>query len=186
MKGSSRVASRYAKSVLQLAQEKGVLENVVKDMSLFAATCDQNIALVNALRSPIIKNDKKLAILKQLFGNKVNALTISFFEIIARKSRMEYLPEIAKEFAVQYRIMKGILSGEIITAFPIADDLKSQFKGLVTKAYGKEVELREVVKKDIIGGFVLTVEDKQIDESVKSKLQRIRNKFKDNTYVAKY
>jgi len=186
MRGSSRVSIRYALSVLSLAKEKGVLDHVVADMAMFATTCNQNSALVSTLRSPIIKNDKKLLILKKIFEGKVNALTIAFFDIITRKSRTEYLPEIANEFAVQYKVMKGILSGEIVTAFPITDDIRQQFKSLVTNAYGKEVDLKEVVKKDIIGGFVLKVEDKQLDESVKNKLQRIKNKFKDNTYVAKY
>ncbi|HVD96684.1 MAG TPA: ATP synthase F1 subunit delta [Cytophagaceae bacterium] len=182
----SRAASRYAKSLLQLAQEKNVLDYVVHDMSLFAQVCSENHALVSTLRSPIINHDKKLAILKRLFEGKVNPLTFSLFEIISRKNREGELPAIAKEFSAQYREMKGILSGEVTTPFPITDDLRSQFKGIISQAYGKEVELKEKVNKDIIGGFILKVGDKQIDESVKSKLQRLKNKFKDNSFVAKY
>ena len=182
----SRAASRYAKSLLQLAQEKNVLDFVVHDMNLFAKVCEQNRALVSTLGSPIINSDKKLAILKGLFEGKVNPLTLSLFGIIARKGREGELPEIAQEFIVQYRELKGVLTGEVTTPFPISDDLRNQFKGIVSKAYGKEVELKEKVNKDIIGGFVLKVGDKQIDESVKTKLQRLKNKFKDNSYVAKY
>jgi F-type H+-transporting ATPase subunit delta len=182
----SRVASRYAKSLLELAKEKNVLDFVVHDMALFSKTCNDNRALVNTLVSPIIKNDRKLAILKSLFNGKVNPLTLSLFEIISRKNRENYLPEIAKEFAAQYREMKGILAGTVTTPFPINDELRTQFKGIVSKAYGKDVELEEKVNKDIIGGFILKVGDKQIDESVKNKLQRLKNKFKDNSYVAKY
>ncbi len=182
----SIVASRYAKSVLQLAKEQNVLEFVVHDMALFAKVCEENRALVSTLRSPIVKHDKKLTILKKLFEGKVNPITISLFEIISRKNREEYLPEIAKECANQYREMRSILSGVVTTSFPINDELRTQFKGIVTKAYGKEVELTEQVDKDIIGGFILKVGDRQIDESIKNKLQRLKNKFKDNSYVAKY
>ena len=94
--------------------------------------------------------------------------------------------EIAKEFATQYREMKGILSGSVTTPFQINDDLRNQFKAIVSKAYGKDIELQEKVDKNIIGGFILKVGDSQIDESVKNKLQRLKNKFKDNSYVAKY
>ncbi len=111
---------------------------------------------------------------------------MSLFEIIVRKNREGHLPQIAKEFKAQYLELKGILSGEVTTPFAISDELRTQFKGIVSKAYGKDVELKEKVDKDIIGGFVLKVGDKQIDESVKSKLQRLKNKFKDNSYVAKY
>ena len=82
--------------------------------------------------------------------------------------------------------MKSILSGTVTTSFPINDELRDQFKGIVSKAYGKEIELAEKVDKEIIGGFILKVGDRQIDESIKSKLQRLKNKFKDNSYVAKY
>ncbi len=182
----SRVASRYAKSMLGLAKEKNVLDFIVHDMALFASVCAENLALVNTLKSPIIKNDKKLSILKSLFSGKVNPLTISLFEIISRKNREGYLYEISKEFAAQYREMKGILSGTVTTPFQISDDLRNQFKAIVSKAYGKDIELQEKVDKDIIGGFILKVGDSQIDESVKNKLQRLKNKFKDNSYVAKY
>jgi F-type H+-transporting ATPase subunit delta len=181
-----RVASRYAKSVLELAKEKGILDFVVHDMALFAKVCEENHALVATLKSPIILHSKKLTILKKLFEGKVNPLTISLFEIISRKNREDYLFEIAKEFGTQYKEMKGVLSGIVTTPFPINDDLRTQFKGIVSKAYGKEVELKEKVDKDIIGGFILKIGDKQIDESIKNKLQRLKNKFKDNSYVAKY
>jgi F-type H+-transporting ATPase subunit delta len=180
------VASRYAKSVLTLAKEQNVVDFLVHDMALFAKVCEENHALVSTLKSPIIKHDKKLTILKKLFEGKVNPITLSLFEIISRKNREEYLPGIAKEFGVQYREMKSILSGTVTTSFPINDDLRNQFKAIVTKAYGKEVELAEKVDKEIIGGFILKVGDRQIDDSIKSKLQKLKNKFKDNSYVAKY
>ncbi len=180
------VASRYAKSVLLLAKEQNVLEFMVHDMALFAKVCDENHALVSTLKSPIIQHSKKLTILKKLFEGKVNPITIALFEIISRKNRETYLPQIAKEFGLQYRTMKSILSGTVTTSFPINDELRSQFKGIVSQAYGKEVVLEEMVNKEIIGGFILKVGDRQIDESIKNKLQRLKNKFKDNSYVAKY
>jgi F-type H+-transporting ATPase subunit delta len=182
----SRVAYRYAKSLLQLAQEKNVLDFIVHDMALFAKVCAENHAFANTLKSPIITPDKKLSILKKIFEGKTNPLTFSLFEIIAKKNRAEYLHEIAVSFAGQYRELKGILSGEVVTPFAINDELRGQFKSLVSKAYGKEVELKEKVDKDIIGGFILKVGDRQIDESVKNKLQKLKNKFKDNSYVVKY
>ena len=76
--------------------------------------------------------------------------TISLFEIISRKNRESILPEIAAEFGRQYLSFKGILSGDVTTAFPITDELRNQFKAIVSKAYGKEVVLKENVNKEII------------------------------------
>ncbi|HSZ26148.1 MAG TPA: ATP synthase F1 subunit delta [Cytophagaceae bacterium] len=182
----SRVASRYAKSLLLLAQEQNVLDYVLHDMVLFAKVCEENHAFVNTLRSPIIMHSKKLTILKKLFEGKVNPLTIALFEIISRKNREEYLFDTAKSFQVQYRESRNILSGEVTTTFPITDELRKQLKDIASSSFGKEVEITEKINKEIIGGFILKVGDTQIDESVKNKLQRLKNKFKDNSYVAKY
>ncbi len=177
----SRVASRYAKSLLLLAKEKGVLDFLIHDMNLFAQVCEQNPDFVRAMKNPIINHDKKLSILKKLFEGKVNPITISIFEIVTRKNREEYLPDIAYEFKAQYRELNGIIAAEVTTTFPLTDELRKQFNGLVSK--GKPVELKELVDKDIIGGFILKVGDNQIDESIKSKLQKLKTKFKDNSYI---
>ncbi|MFN7792238.1 MAG: FoF1 ATP synthase subunit delta, partial [Cyclobacteriaceae bacterium] len=76
----SRVASRYVKSLLGLAEEQNALEQVKADMELFASACASNRDLTNMLKSPIIKHDKKLAILEAIFEGKVNPLTLAIIK----------------------------------------------------------------------------------------------------------
>ena len=117
----SRVASRYAKSLLELAQEKGVLEQVHNDMVFFHKICMENPALVRVLKNPIITHDKKRTILDQLLKGKVNEMTLMMFQIISRKNREAYLSFISKEFLHQYRVLKGIEAAEVTTTFPLTD-----------------------------------------------------------------
>ncbi len=60
------VATRYAKSLFDLANEKNLLEPVSADMKMINATCKANHELVVVLKSPIIKTDKKQSILSIL------------------------------------------------------------------------------------------------------------------------
>ncbi|MCU0429618.1 MAG: ATP synthase F1 subunit delta [Cytophagaceae bacterium] len=180
------VASRYAKSLLQLAVERNVLDFLNHDMDLFSKVCAENPALVRTLRSPIITSDKKLTILRRLFDGKVNPLTISLFEILGRKGRENYLPEIATSFKSQYQQLKGIVVAEVTTTFPLSDDLRSSFKNIVSEGLGKQVDLKEKVDANLIGGFILKVGDKQLDQSVQAKLRRLKNKMLDSTYIVKY
>jgi F-type H+-transporting ATPase subunit delta len=182
----SRVASRYAKSLLELSQEKGVLEQVEKDMIFFYKICQENPALVRILKNPIINHEKKRAILDDLLKGKVNEMTLAMFQIISRKNREAYLSFVAKEFIHQYRVLKGIEEAEVTTTFPLSDAQRTSFVNMVAGATGKKVELKEKVNEEIIGGFVMKIGDRQIDESVKSKLQKLRTKFKDNPYVPKF
>lgn len=180
----TRVASRYAKSLLDLAKEQGVLDEVNSDMLLFTKVIDANRDLALALSSPIIKHDKKLAILKGVFFGKVHKITFAIFEIITKRHREAALQGIAKEFSRQFNEVKNIQSATIITPFPLTDDLRTQFNQLVAKNSGRtEVSLTEKVDASLIGGYVLNIGDNQIDESVKNKLARLRVGMIDNSYV---
>ncbi|MBX9853754.1 MAG: ATP synthase F1 subunit delta [Cytophagaceae bacterium] len=182
----SRVASRYANSLLELAHEKGALEQVHKDMVLFTKIGEENPALVRIFKNPIITHEKKLAILNSLLKGRVSDLTFSMFDIISRKNREPYLYFIAKEFISLYKKKNNIETAEVTTTFPLTDAQRTSFVNLVAGATGKKVDLHEKIQDEIIGGYILKIGDRQIDESVKSKLQKLRTKFKDNPYISKY
>jgi F-type H+-transporting ATPase subunit delta len=181
----SRVARPYAKSLLELAEEKGKLEEVNKDMSLFVDVAKANIQFQHMLKNPIINHDKKQAVLDTIFKGRVSDMTLAMFRIIVHKNREAFLYDIAKEFKNQYKVFKGISSAEVTTTYPLSQDQKNVFVSMVAKKEGKKVELSEKVDESIIGGFVLKVGDMQIDESIKAKLHRLESKFKDNSYISK-
>lgn len=181
-----RVASRYAKSLIELAIEKGVLEEVHNDMQLFANTVRSNTGLLMLLKNPIVQNEKKLNILKGIFGGKVSTLTMEFFKIVSRKNRESNLLAVADEFEERYRVQKGIVRAEVITAFPITDEMRKDFKAIVTKLTSKQPELIEKIDKSIIGGYILRVGDQQIDESIQSKLEELKSQFSHNPYVKSF
>ncbi|MDX5438202.1 MAG: ATP synthase F1 subunit delta [Pontibacter sp.] len=180
-----RVASRYAKSLIELAEEKKVLEPVHADMQLFSQTVSQNRNLKLLLENPIIKSDKKLAVINGIFKGKVHELTLAFFNLIARKNREAVLEAVANSFQEQYRVMQGIQTAEVVSAVPLTPALRDELGQKLVAQTGKRIELVERVDPSLIGGFVLRVGDKQIDSSVKNSLRKLKNQFKDNPYINK-
>ena len=183
--GSTRVASRYAKSLIELAKEKNNLEKVSEDIKLLVNIADQNPLFSKVMNNPIIGHDKKQSILSALFKGRVNDLTFSLFTLITKKNREANLIEIGKEYLNQYRLLQGIELAEITTTFPLTDNLKSEFKTLISKTENKKIELRERIDKNILGGYILKIGDRQVDESIRAKLQKIKSKFKENPYISK-
>ncbi len=181
-----RIASRYAKSLLDLAVEKGQLEEVNNDMMMFSHVVEENRDLLLMLKSPIITPDKKLAILNKLFEGKVNDLTLAIFRILTKKHREGYLGLIAEEFHHQYNTNKGIEEATVTTTFALSDAMRSEFEGVVKNISNKEVELTEVVDESLIGGFILKIGDRQVDDSVNSKLKALRVEFTKNHYEKAY
>ncbi|MCE7996535.1 MAG: ATP synthase F1 subunit delta [Roseivirga sp.] len=181
-----RIASRYAKSLLGLADEKGMLEEVNKDMLMFSQLAEENYEFVLMLKSPVVTHDKKLAILNKVFTGKVNDLTLAIFEILTRKQREAYLPGIATEFHHQYNVRKGVEEATVTTTFKLDAKLRKEFEGIVTQISGKKVELTELVNEDLLGGFVLKIGDRQIDDSISSRLSALKLKFSQNPYVKEF
>lgn len=183
----SRAASRYVKSLLGLAVEQGALEQVHNDMLLFGRVCEENRSFVLMLKNPVIKHAKKRDILQKLFVGKVHSLTMAIFDIITRKNREALLPAIASEFHQAYNVYKNISKATVTTAIPIDNELRSQFETMVKSISKKDkVELKENVDKEMIGGFILNVGDKQIDASIKNKLKMLKVKLSHNPYIKEF
>jgi F-type H+-transporting ATPase subunit delta len=179
-----RVASRYAKSLLELSHDQGVLENVSSDMKLFAEVCDENHDFVLMLKNPVIKGDKKKAILNKIFEEKVDELTLAIFDIMTRKGREGLLPEVSREFRRQYNLLKEIGVATVTTAVPLTDTLRNEIVGMAKKISGKSnIELKELIDKDIIGGYILKLGDQQIDDSIRTKLKVLATEMSQNEYI---
>jgi F-type H+-transporting ATPase subunit delta len=180
----ARVASRYVKSLLGLAVERGLLEEVSNDMQMLDRVCTSNRDLVNMLRSPIIRHEKKKNVLHALFKGRVNSLTFDIIDILTRKNREPLLPAIAKEFHVAYNLYKGIGKATITTTVPMDAALRAEIEAVVKQLSSKkEIELIEKTDPALIGGFVLNVGDRQIDTSISSKLKHLKIKFSENQFI---
>lgn len=179
------VATRYAKSLIDFALEKGQLEAVNSDMIMFKNVCDNNRDFIVFLNSPLVNTDKKVSVLNALFEKQVNKMTLAFFHLLAKKRRETYLPGIATAFLEQYRTHKKILTVVITSAAGLDDTTRKKALELVKSQAKGEIELIEKVDKSIIGGFVLNIGDKQIDKSVSRQLLNLKKNFSENVFVSK-
>ena len=172
-----QVATRYAKSLIDLAGEKSAVETIKKDIELFLATCRANPELQAILKNPIIGLDKKANILDGLFSGKVHEMILSFFKIVVRKGRAEILFATAKEFITQYNVIKNVVKATVTSASPLSEENITQIEEVVKQATKGEVILTSIVDPKLIGGFILKVGDKQFDTSISSKLNKLRKEF---------
>lgn len=182
-----KVASRYAKSLLKIAIEENALEALYNDMVLVNDVCAQNNDLVLLLRSPIVKSDKKKNIVDAVFGTHLSKISNTFISLIITKKREGILSDIASSFIDIYKIHKNIKSATVTTAVPLTKEQKDSVTAILNAAKETEgVALTEVVDPALIGGMILRVGDKQIDESIKRKLTNLEMEFDDNPYVKEF
>lgn len=179
-----RLASRYAKSLLDLAIERNELEPVFADMQWLKAVCKSNKDFVSLLRSPIIKADVKKKILQEVTKGNVSELTHAFNNLLTTKGRESNLPEIIDAFITAYKVKKNIRTVKLTTAAPISDEVKNAIIAQLKKEPGYEnIELETTVDDSLIGGFVLQAGDKLVDASIAYDLKAIAKQFDNNDFI---
>ena len=158
-----RIASRYAKSLLDLSKESNNLDAVFENMSALKKAV-QNRDLYLMLKSPIINAKKKKDIITKIFGTSFDKMTMGFLNIIITKGREGYIPEIAKEFVTQYNDLKKISSAVLTSAVPLSADALASLKAklLASNITNETVQIETKVNPDILGGFIIEVGDKPV------------------------
>lgn len=171
------VASRYAKSLIQLAEEQTSLEAVKIDIEGVISVLKANSELVAVLSNPIISADKKRNILTALFDGKINPMIISFFNILVNKGRSGILLNIAQEFVREYNEVKGIVKATVTSATELSESTLAQLQAKIADEIKAQVILKNVVDKTLIGGFVVRVGDRQVDASIAGRLNKLEKHF---------
>jgi F-type H+-transporting ATPase subunit delta len=183
---SPRLASRYSKSLLDLAIERGQLEQVYADMLHLKELNRSSPEFVNMLRSPVVASDKKLAVIDAVTKGNISEITAAFTRLLVTKGREGELPEIINAFIKQYKEYKNIHIVKLTTATPVSDSVKNTLVNRVKQTSNMEnIELETVVDPSIIGGFVLQTGDKLVDASVAYELKEISRQFENNDFIYK-
>ncbi|MBM3452982.1 MAG: ATP synthase F1 subunit delta [Bacteroidetes bacterium] len=170
MKGT-KSASRYAKALLELAIEQNKVDLVLKDMEFFVDSGNNNYDLLVFLKSPVIKAEKKLSVLNELYSH-FDSLSKSFIQLITKNGREVILVEIASSFIYLVKEYKGIVSVVLISATELTKTSKEKILSKI-KVSGT-IELTEEIDPTLIGGFIIRIGDVQVDASVNSQLKKLK------------
>lgn len=173
----SKIAVRYAKALFKTAVEKKDLAAITRDIQFLQATID-SVELFNwIMESPVIQTSKKQQTFNLLFNEIFHPLTIAFLDMVALNKRENCMKAIVRDFLDFYRAHAGIKKAVIETAYKIDDLVKQEIVSIIKVFFKAEIELVEKTNPELIGGFVLRVEDQQIDASILTKLNRIKREL---------
>lgn len=174
----SKISVRYARALFAVAGDQNLLDQVHADMEMLGHASREVPAFRSFLENPVMIPSSKRKLLHNMFEGNVTKLTIDFLDLILKNNRLSYISGIARKFGDQYREFKGITSAVLTTAEEIDESIKDKIKQLVLITGTKnKVLLEEKNDREIIGGFILQVDDKQIDASVRTQLNRIKKEL---------
>ncbi len=173
----SAIATRYSKALFTLAKEKNILSNIQKDMALIVSICDNEQYFNQFLENPVLAYSKKNKIFKIIFKDRTDIVTINFLQLIAKNRREMYLRQMAINFLNLYKKYKGIKTIQFTSVEKISDVVRKEINDVVKASFNVDTELIENIKEELIGGFVIRIEDEQYDASVSNQLEKIKREI---------
>lgn len=172
-----KAAHRYAKAFLSLSKEQNAVDSTQKDMELVVKAIHDSKDLGVMLQSPVIKSDKKLAVLTKVFAGKIGENSQNFIALILDKGRGNILSQIANEYVTLCKEGNNIYQAEVVSAYPLTDDQRSQIMGMASKIQQGTFEISETIDQSLIGGFILKIGDQMIDASLRKQLRHMRQEL---------
>lgn len=172
----SKIPVRYAKSLFLAAVEANKLDRIIADFNLIGSSFEMK-DFRGFLDSPVIKTSEKAEVVKKAFSKNLDKLSMDFLILVLKNKRESYLPSIIRNFTGFSREHKGIKNAELIVPAKVSDVQKKKFVDLLTKVYKSRIEFVDRINPDLIGGFILKVEDEQFDASVSTYLSKIKKEL---------
>jgi F-type H+-transporting ATPase subunit delta len=173
----SSINVRYARALFSLAQDKNIVDLIKRDLELVVQIGKMMPEFDWILSNPVIKYSKKIEIINGLFASLVDLNTLKFLELLIKNKRENQLYGIVRWYIHEYNLFKGIDTATFISAIPMDDSVRNAVKVILKKHYDKELQLIEVVNPEIIGGYILRIDDMQYDGSISSALKKIRREL---------
>ncbi len=177
------ISKRYAKALFDLAIEMKKLERIKDDIELVQSVTKENPEFKRLLKSPIIPVGKKNKIIAAIFKDKLDILTFKFLQLVTRKEREVLLDTICVSFIKIYKEHYNIITIKLTTSEKIDEQSKTELIELLSGDTNKTIDLIEKVDKSLIGGFVLDMDDKKYDASIRHQLDKLKKSFDKNLYV---
>jgi F-type H+-transporting ATPase subunit delta len=169
----------YAQALFSVAEAEEVLDVVEDELFRFARALDEQPDLRQALTDPGLPSDRKRAILDDILGDRANPHTVNLLGFIVEQGRARQLSAIADELAQLAAERRRHVVAEVRTAVPLDGELRSRLAEALSRATGKQVEVKSLVDPSVIGGVVARVGDQVIDGSIRRRLELARERLSE-------
>jgi F-type H+-transporting ATPase subunit delta len=173
---TNAIARRYAKALMQVAAERGVIEEYYGELSIFSDALSLSIETMAALVNPGYRLEAKRETIRTLAARLgISRMINDFLLLLLDKKRIEYLPQITACFRSFADEASGILRSTVTSALPLADAQVEGIRTSLEKATGKKIILNVATDPLLIGGVVTQIGDKVFDGSIKTQLTKIQH-----------
>jgi len=177
------VARRYARALYEEGERQSKTAAVDEDVAVLRTTLDSSRDLLSFFRSPIVPTGKKLNVVQEIFGKRVDSVTLKFLELLIENDREEILPDILSAYSRMRDEQKGIVEAHARSAMPVPERDREKLAIALEELTGLKVRLHVTEDSDLVGGIVIRIGDLVYDASVRRQLERLRERMEAGSYL---
>lgn len=167
------VAARYADALFQVAEAQGTLEAVDRDLTLIAGLLGEHPDMGRLWESSVVKTEDKKQIVEQLFKGKIGDITYNTLLLMFDKQRGACVPSLQAAFRERFDAHRKRLKVSVKTVMPLGSTETEELRRVLEKATERTIEMEATLDPDLIGGIVVRVGDKVIDNSLRGRLEAL-------------
>lgn len=168
----------YAEALFRLVQAEGELDRVEDELYRFGKVLESSYQLKRALSDQAVDRSVRTGMLEELTVDKVSPQTLGLLSFVVEQGRARVLPEILARLSVLVAESRQAAIAEVRSAIPLDDEQQAQLAEGLSKATGRNIELKVIVDPSVIGGVVAKVGDTVIDGTVRRRLEQLREQVR--------
>jgi len=169
------LASRYATSLIEVATQSGAIDSIEKDMvSLWKALAESK-DLNSLIGNPVYSKDQQLNAVQEIARKaSFHQVTINFLGVLANNGRLAALSKILVAFFAEMEKRHNVMEAKVVSAFPLSESQQKTLADTLSAKTGKSIRLDLQLDKSLLGGMVVTVGSRMIDDSLKTRLSQLK------------
>ncbi len=171
----SGVSGRYASALFDLAREQNVVPATVAALNAFQALVESSPDLKRLMTSPVFKADDQLEALNAILDKgKLNGIAANFLRVLCQNRRLAALPASIAAFNALVAEEKGEVTAEVTSAEKLSPAQLTELKAALKASIGSDVQLKTSVDSSILGGLIVKVGSRMMDNSLRTKLNSLK------------
>ncbi|MCL6105882.1 MAG: ATP synthase F1 subunit delta [Actinobacteria bacterium] len=177
-----RTANVYSQALFEAAEDAGSLAATSADLAAFVEAMQRSRELTAVLYNPQISSIQKKRIVKDLTAGG-DRIFVNGINLLIDKRHPDLIPEVYDGFTRLLQKKNKVVEVEIVSAIELPEETKAKIRDRIAAATGKQIDMKAIVREDVVGGLILRIGDIIVDGSLKAKLQQLHNRLARATIV---
>ena len=175
----TEVATTYGQAMYDLARDEGKSRQILAELSVLDQSLSAEPEFIQLLGSPNIPKEERVQILDSSFRGKIDPYVLNFLKVLTEKGYMRHFSGCCQFYRQCYNKDNGIMPVIAYTAVPLSDELRRKLTAKLSTVTGKTIELDCRIDPETLGGVRLDFDGKQVDGTVRRRLEDIRGILKN-------